>query len=370
MASYMDELASASNLSPVERFRLSELEAVVERGLATFRATFRDVGLALSEIRAAGLYRATHPTFEDYCDERWGFGGRRGRQLIAAAELGTIVPVANEGQARELVPLLRNEGEEAVLKVWREAIQKYGADHVTGLNLKAIIGNRVRRRIREQEIRVAAAHGGPLAGDNYWLLHGDLLEVELPAQVDVIITDPPYPTDFLDCYAKLSKLGARVLPEGGSVLAMAMQHKLLDVHERLSLHLDYVWELAWLYANGAKQRYWKGQVFNTWKPVLWYANGKPRVQSSHGTWVRDSILNIGNPAEDKAHHHWGQSVSGVKELVEQFSKPGDTILDPFVGGGSTAAAAIELGRRFIGIDIDEQAIRTTAARIVELELAA
>ena len=66
----------------------------------------------------------------------------------------------------------------------------------------------------------------------------------------------------------------------------------------------------------------------------------------------------------KPSHFLGE---GVKELVEMFTKPGDTILDPFVGGGSTAVAALETGRRFVGIDIDEQAIRTTAARLTELK---
>ena len=75
-------------------------------------------------------------------------------------------------------------------------------------------------------------------------------------------------------------------------------------------------------------------------------------------------------AELEAVVPWGQSVAGVTKLVEQFSRPGDTILDPFVGGGPTAVAALELGRRFIGIDVDEQAIRTTATRIAELMEAA
>ena len=39
-------------------------------------------------------------------------------------------------------------------------------------------------------------------------------------------------------------------------------------------------------------------------------------------------------------------------LVEAFSKPGDIVLDPFVGSGTTAAAAKKLGRRYIAIDIE------------------
>lgn len=84
-----------------ERVALIQLEDVIERGLKTFI----EVGNALERIRDEHLYRASHETFEDYCRERWGFSDRRARQLMAAAEVGTIVPVENEGQARALLPL-------------------------------------------------------------------------------------------------------------------------------------------------------------------------------------------------------------------------------------------------------------------------
>jgi hypothetical protein len=104
-----DALVPVEQLSPAERCRLAELEQVVDAGMQTFV----DVGLALLEIRDGRLYRQTHGTFESYCTARWGFTDRRGRQLIAAAEIGTMVPVANERQARELVPLLDRPDEVA-----------------------------------------------------------------------------------------------------------------------------------------------------------------------------------------------------------------------------------------------------------------
>jgi DNA modification methylase len=54
-------------------------------------------------------------------------------------------------------------------------------------------------------------------------------------------------------------------------------------------------------------------------------------------------------------------------LVEHFSKPGDTVLDPFLDGGTSAVVALKAGRKFIGIDIDENAIATTHARIADYE---
>ena len=66
---------------------------------------------ALMEIRDGRLYRAEFGTFEEYCQERWGWGRNYINKLIASAEvvenLGTIVPKlpATERQARPLAPL-------------------------------------------------------------------------------------------------------------------------------------------------------------------------------------------------------------------------------------------------------------------------
>src|SRR5215203_6090051 len=89
---------AALELDRSEEIRLDELESIIERGLETFI----EVGQALAEIRKKKLYRETHESFEAYCKERWHFSGRRGRQLMAAAKVGTVVPVRTEAQAREL----------------------------------------------------------------------------------------------------------------------------------------------------------------------------------------------------------------------------------------------------------------------------
>jgi len=86
-------------LTTIEAESFAKLEERVEAGLTNFI----DVGNALSEIRDAKLYRASHGTFEDYCRERWGMSDRRARQLMTASQIGTMVPeMKTERQAREL----------------------------------------------------------------------------------------------------------------------------------------------------------------------------------------------------------------------------------------------------------------------------
>jgi hypothetical protein len=104
-----------SELATTETTRLAELEGAIERGLQTFI----EVGRALIEIRDERLYRAAFPTFEAYCKGRWGFSARRGRQLMQAAEIGTVVPVTNEAQARELAPIRKDEAK--VVEAFQEA---------------------------------------------------------------------------------------------------------------------------------------------------------------------------------------------------------------------------------------------------------
>lgn len=116
----------ATTLGLAERDRLAELEAVVERGLEAFV----EMGLALEAIRDERLYRETHATFEAYCKERWDFQRRYGDRLIGGARVAQLVSpiglIANEAQARELLPLLRAEGEDAVREVFRILSDEYG----------------------------------------------------------------------------------------------------------------------------------------------------------------------------------------------------------------------------------------------------
>jgi DNA modification methylase len=53
----------------------------------------------------------------------------------------------------------------------------------------------------------------------------------------------------------------------------------------------------------------------------------------------------------------------MTNLMRQFVKPGQTVLDPFVGGGSTGLAALDLGARFIGCDVDPNAVEISQLRL-------
>lgn len=52
----------------------------------------------------------------------------------------------------------------------------------------------------------------------------------------------------------------------------------------------------------------------------------------------------------------------AKSVIESFSKPGDTVLDPFVGGGTAAVEALAAGRKFIGVDLNPIATFVTSVK--------
>jgi site-specific DNA-methyltransferase (adenine-specific) len=57
----------------------------------------------------------------------------------------------------------------------------------------------------------------------------------------------------------------------------------------------------------------------------------------------------------------------LERVITASSDPGDLVLDPFAGSGTTGVAAARLGRRFIGIDIDARYLELAVKRYIELQ---
>jgi len=57
----------------------------------------------------------------------------------------------------------------------------------------------------------------------------------------------------------------------------------------------------------------------------------------------------------------------LKRIIAASSNPGDCVLDPFSGSGTTAAAACQLGRNYAGVEISEQYVENTKERLAQLK---
>jgi len=197
----------------------------------------------------------------------------------------------------------------------------------------------------------------PSKSNRFEIIYSDFRTAEIESNsVDVIITDPPYPKEYLHLYGELAKFANRVLKPGGLMVVMCGQSYLPQIYNDMSNHMDYLWTAAYL-TPGQSLQVFPRKVNVFWKPLLMFSKGE-----YSGEWYGDVCK---SDANDKNHHHWGQSESGMMDIIERFSLPMETILDPFCGGGTTGVVALDLGRKFIGIDCDMDSIDTTKARINE-----
>ena len=173
--------------------------------------------------------------------------------------------------------------------------------------------------------------------------------------VDLVLTDPPYPAEFLPVWADLGAFASRVLKPTGLLIAMSGQTLLPDVMPLLGQHLPYRWTIAYV-MHGPNARVWSRRVRCGWKPILVYG-----ATPTEGHILRDVIDDHGG--RDKRWHHWGQSEPGFDGLLRRVAKPGDVVCDPFLGGGTTAVVAARYGCHVIGAELDPVAYETTLVRV-------
>lgn len=192
------------------------------------------------------------------------------------------------------------------------------------------------------------------------VVHSAIADLRLDEPADVIITDPPYSREHLGTWVELAAFAARSLKPGGSLLAMSGQSYLPEIYSTLAAQdgLTYRWTLAYLTPGGQAVQLWDREVNTFWKPILWFI----RDGGNNGAWVGDVVRSDVND-NDKFFHRWGQSESGIADLIDRTTKPGDLICDPFLGGGTTGYVAVGMGRRFIGADVDAECVRTSEARL-------
>ena len=200
--------------------------------------------------------------------------------------------------------------------------------------------------------------------DRFLVIHSPIADLSSHVDartLDAIITDPPYPEEYLPCYSDLSAFAARALKPGGVLLAMVGQAHLPNVIARLGEHLRYHWCLAYV-MPGPTAKMWGRKVIVGWKPVLMFVNGDS-WEPSDGIMPSDVAHSV---ARDKEHHEWGQSTGGMEALIEKVTQPGAMVCDPFCGGGATGEAAVRMRRYFIGADNEEAQVNRTKVRLAEV----
>ncbi|MBI4494168.1 MAG: DNA modification methylase, partial [Chloroflexi bacterium] len=212
---------------------------------------------------------------------------------------------------------------------------------------------------RQSDMENLLRQPAPQPSERWQVLQGDLREVGpqiAPASVDLILTDPPYPGEYLPLWSDLGQLAARVLKPGAFLVTYSGQYYLPEVLDRLREHLAYFWLAGMVHEGNEARQYDVRRVSNKMKPILIFA--RPPVQQP--LWFEDLVS---SPASEKSLHPWQQSIGPARYLVQRFSRPGALVLDPFAGAGTFPAAALAEGRRALAIEIEAQCAEVVRRRL-------
>ena len=182
-------------------------------------------------------------------------------------------------------------------------------------------------------------------------------DIALPTRIaDAVITDPPYGIDFKyeshdDNEADWFVLMDKVVPlMRASAPFVVMPNCRMQAMKWWMNNHEPDWIIAW-YKGSPGHRSKIG--FNDWEPHLVW--GKPPKQMHDFFQTPLVIDRYGHPCEKPlAYSTW---------LVERGCVKGGTVCDPFMGSGTTGAAAVKLERKFIGIEIEPKYFDIACERI-------
>jgi len=172
--------------------------------------------------------------------------------------------------------------------------------------------------------------------------------------IDLVLADPPYKDDYLWCYDLLSQEGEQLLKESSLLFAYCGTMYLPEVIVRLTRNLNWVW--LFNLQNAQFSRIWSSKIMQTSKPLICVSQGKPRPLN----WLRTDFRAEG---ADKEIYSWQQAQEAPSIVISKTTESEDIILDPFLGSGTTLVCAKKLGRKGIGIEVEEKYCRIAVERL-------
>lgn len=240
------------------------------------------------------------------------------------------------------------------------------------------------------------------------LMQGDCLEVmeRLPAEsVDLIFADPPY---FLSNGGITCKSGRmvsvdkgkwdrsqgpeanhefnltwlracqRVLTPNGTIFVSGTRHVIFSVgYAMQQLGYKVLNDIAWFKVNPPPNLACRYFTHAT-ETILWSArdmNSKhffdyPLMKEENGGKQMKSLWSIKPPYKSEKRfgkHPTQKPVTLLSRIIRAASRPGDLVLDPFNGSGTTGVVAAALDRSYVGVELDEKYLELSANRLRDPE---
>jgi len=185
--------------------------------------------------------------------------------------------------------------------------------------------------------------------DSVVLINADCRDIlPLLPKVDLVLTDPPYPDQYVDLFRYedgiidfLELMKCKQLVFWSSRVAFPLSYTAIHIWDKkVGVGLSY--ERIFERNGGTGYRVFSHYLINS---------------TVSASLVRD--VYVDHPAQKPVHL--------MLELIDKYSQPSDLILDPFCGSGTTLVAAKQLGRKAIGIEIEEKYCEIAKRRLLEAD---
>lgn len=247
---------------------------------------------------------------------------------------------------------------------------------------------------------------------------------------DLIFTSPPYadqrkktygginPNKYVDWFLPKAKEFLRVLKPSGTFILNIKERVVSG--ERHTYVLELILEMkkqGWLwteeyiwYKKNSYPGKWPNRFRDSWERLIQFNKTKDfkffqdRVMVPVGDWAKSRLSNLSDTDkvrdESKVKSGFGKKVENwldrklvyptnvinlatecgnknhsaafplelPKWFIKLFTDEADIVLDPFIGSGTTAEAAVELGRNYFGIDVLPEFVKLSVDRLTDIQI--
>ena len=213
-----------------------------------------------------------------------------------------------------------------------------------------------------------------------WLMQGDCLErmKEIKSgSVDMILTDPPYGMDFqsnrrvvkdkfskiendknVDWLPELLQECHRVMADNSAIYCFCSWHKIDVFKQEIEKLFKIKNVIVWV-----KNNHGSGDLKGAYAPkhefVIYAHKGRSLFREKR----LPDVMEYPKIHSSKLQHPTEKNTDMLELFIKNNSDEDQTVLDPFMGSGSTGAACKNLNRKFIGIELDEQYFKIAQDRI-------
>lgn len=221
--------------------------------------------------------------------------------------------------------------------------------------------------------------------ENTWLMLGDCLErmKEIPdGSVNLVLTDPPYNIARENNFTTMGRAGidfgewdknadilsyiedvSRVLNKNGSFIVFNAWKNLGDIVKQAEYFGFDTKDMLRLEKSNPMPRNRDRRYITDYECAIWFTKqkGKWTFNRQDEKYQRPKFVH----SIDKGYHPTQKSLTLMEDLVKIHSNEHEVILDCFMGSGTTGVACRNLGRKFIGVEMNEGYFEIAKERILK-----